>query len=404
MPKKTVEELAETNLRGYAETRLGNLELDKLRQLGELFEIQDFETIDKEALVKELLARKKSNKPKEEEAEKKTETKEGDADDGEKFEVVLNSERPVPDGEKTKLIPSGEDGVAFEVTVESTPTSTRVIKDRHSLHIIAFNSLKLRVGKAALADDWAALFAVFATADVLLISEVPHEKNIHESNKRGKIVEMALEMHSGDGWSRHVSEPSGPGNKEIHEIFVRHPIRVVDTRTTTTSSSGGSFSHAPFSVLLEDTRFEDENDQRFVVTSVHFPPKNKKTERDNQIHSFLADYASLSINRILTPLTAKGAREAGVSTVNHLIAGDFNCVLTDEIVDLGKHSFQKPLLDARIATSAGGAAYDNFLISQDAVFAVEARPLELAVCSQKGLSDHNPIALKLTECTKVKKK
>jgi endonuclease/exonuclease/phosphatase family metal-dependent hydrolase len=211
-------------------------------------------------------------------------------------------------------------------------------------------------------------------------------------------------MHSGDGWSRHVSEPSGPGNEEVHEVFVRHPIRVVDTRTTMTSSSGGSFSHAPFSVLLEDTRFAEECDQRFVVTSVHFPPKGKREERDNQIRSFFEDYASLSINRLLTPLTAKGARDAGTAPVNHLIAGDFNCAVTDEIVDLGKHSFQKPLLDARIATSAGKEAYDNFLLSKDAVFAIEARPLELAVCSQRGLSDHHPIALKLTEVSKVKKK
>ena len=401
MPKKTVQELAETNLRGYAETRLGNLEIVKLRQLGELFEIPDFETIDKEALVKELLARKKSNKS----TEAKTEKAAGDADDEEEeFEVVLNSDRPVPDGEKTKLIPSGQDGLAFEVTVESTPTSTRVINDRHSLHVICFNSLKLRVGKAALAEEWAALFAVFATADVLLISEVPYEKNLAESNKRGAIMEKALEMHSGSVWQRHVSDPSGPGNEEVHEVFVRHPLRVVDTRTTTTSSSGGSFSHAPFSVLLEDTRFEDENDQRFVVTSVHFPPKNKKMERDNQINSFFADYSSLSINRLLTPLTAKGARDAGTAPVNHLIAGDFNCVVTDEIVSLDKHSFQKPLLDARIATSAGKEAYDNFILSNDAVFAIEAKPLELAVCSNKGLSDHSPIALKLTEVSKVRKK
>ncbi|MDA9603580.1 hypothetical protein N9S30_00330 [bacterium] len=404
MPKKTAEELAETNLRGYAETRLGNLEIVKLRKLGELFEIPDFETIDKEALVKELLARKKSKSPKPKEEDAKKETKEGDADDEEEFELVLNSDRPVPDGITTKLIPSGQDGIALEVTVESTPTSTRVLKERHSLHIICFNSLKLRVGKAALADEWAALFAVMATADVILIQEVPFQKNLADSNKRGAVVEKALEMHSGDLWSRHASAPSGPGNEEVHECFVRHPIRVVDTRTTMTSSSGGSFSHAPFSLLLEDKRFEDENDQRFVVTSVHFPPKGKKAERDNQIKNFFEDYSSLSINRLLTPLTAKGAKDAGVSTVNHIVCGDFNVVVTDDIVTLEKNHFGKPLLDARIATSAGGAAYDNFLLSNDAVFAVEARPLELAVCSQRGLSDHHPIALKLTEVSKVKKK
>ena len=399
MPKKTVEQLADTNLKGYAETRLGNLEVEKLRRLGELFEIPEFETIDKELLVKRLIERKKStrSKPKEE-----TTKEPGDADDEE--EVVLKSSKALPDGEKTKLIPSGEEGVALEVTVESTPTSTRVIKERHSLHLIAFNSLKLRVGKAALADEWAALFAVFATADVISISEVPYEKNLAESNKRGAVMEQALEMHSGDSWQRHVSDPSGPGNLEVHEVFVRHPIRVVDTRTTATSSSGGSFSHAPFSLLLEDTRFADENDQRFVITSVHFPPKGKREERDNQIKSFFEDYSSLAINRLLTPLTAKGARDAGTTRVHHLIAGDFNSVVDDTIVDLEKHSFQKPLLDARIATSAGLEAYDNFVLSKDAVFAIEAKPLELAVCSQKGLSDHNPIALKLTEVTKVRKK
>ena len=318
MPKKTVEDLADTNLKGYAETRLGNLEVEKLRRLGELFEIPEFETIEKELLVKRLIERKKSksSKPKEEEKNEP-----GDADDEE--EVVLKSSKALPDGEKTKLIPSGEEGVAFEVTIESTPTSTRVIKERHSLHLIAFNSFKLRVGKAALADEWAALFAVFATADVILVSEVPYEKNFAESNKRGAVMEKALEMHSGDSWQRHVSDPSGPGNLEVHEVFVRHPIRVVDTRTTATSSSGGSFSHAPFSLLLEDTRFADENDQRFVVTSVHFPPKGNKTERDCQIKSFFADYASLSINRLLTPLTAKGAKDAGTRGAKRQSAANY---------------------------------------------------------------------------------
>ena len=398
MTKKTVEELFSTNLKNYAQTRLGNLDLENLQKLGTRFEIPGAETIDKDALVTALLERKKSITP----PKKEEPTAAADKDDDD-FELVLNSDRPVPDGEKTKLIPSGQDGVALEVTVESTPTSTRVLKDRHSIHIIAFNSLKLRVGKVALQDDWAALFAVFATSDVLLISEVPCEKNVEDSNKRGAVMEKALEMHSGDRWQRHVSDPSGPGNLECHEVFVRHPIRVVDSRTTKTSSAGSAFSHAPFSLLLEDTRFEDDSDQRFVLTSVHFPPKAKKTERNCQIRSFFDDYATISINRLLTPLTAKGAKDAGVATVNHVVCGDFNVVVDDEIIDLPKHHFKKPLLDARIATSAGGAAYDNFILSSDAIFAIEAKPLELAVCSQRGLSDHSPVALKLTEVTKVKK-
>jgi len=405
MPKD-VDELVETNLRGYAKTRLWKFDLGKIRTLAERFGVDDWSSLPKEQLIDAILEQKKS-KSKQPAAKKEPdacgkEEKDTNAD-GEEFEIVTSQSKPLPDGELTKLIPSGQDGIAFEITVESSPTSTRVLKERHSLHIMAFNSLKLRVGKAALAEDWAALFGVFATADVIVVSEVPYERDVAASNKRGNVMVGALEMHSGDGWSRHISEPSGPGNLEVHEAFVRHPLRVVDSRTMSSSSSGGSFSHAPFSLLLEDTRFEDANDQRFVITSAHFPPRGKKTERDSQIRSFFEDYASLSINRLLTPLTAKGARDAGVPTVNHIVCGDFNVVVDDEIVSLEKNGFQKPLLDARIATSAGLQAYDNFIMSRDSVFAIEAKPLELAVCSEKGLSDHNPIALKLTECTKVKK-
>ena len=316
----------------------------------------------------------------------------------------------LPDGERTKLIPSGEDGVALEVTVSKNGESTRLFKERHELRICSFNSLKLRTAKAGLEEQWLMLIATLATFDIVLVQEVPSEGQLKEIEKtRAYLLKKAFEHHSGDEWSIVLSDPSGPGNPEVHVALVRKPVEVLSYCTNRTAC-GVPLDHSPLTLKVKDGRFKKDGDQTWVLTSVHFPPKSRARDRDVQIKAFLKDYEREAAFRLDTPLTEKGAKDARTPTVHHLVCGDFNCYPGIGF-EIDKHGFSAPLLGEHVSTSSGGQAYDNFLLSKLGAnkFSLNADVLELVMpavtCKgQDGISDHSPIVLKIRDIASTKDK
>lgn len=311
----------------------------------------------------------------------------------------------LPDGDATRLIPSGTDGIALEVTVAAQGQSTRVFKSRHELRICSFNSLKLRTGKAGLEEQWLWLIATLSTFDVVLVQEVPSEgaiKNVEST--RAYLLKTAFEHHSGDAWDIILSEPCGPGNLEVHVALVRNPIVIVSS-CTNTSAGGVSLDHAPLTLKVRDDRFKNEGDRLWVLTSVHFPPKSRARHRDAQITAFLKEYEQQAAFRLDTPLSEKGAKDARQPTVHHVVCGDFNCYVGNGF-DLDARGFAPPLLGEHVSTSAGGQAYDNFLMSKFGrnKFSMDADVLELLMPAVSckgidGVSDHSPIVLKVRDVT-----
>lgn len=323
--------------------------------------------------------------------------------------VLSANSNELPDGEQTKLLPSGEDGVALEVTVQPYGASSRVIKDRHALHIASFNSLKLRTQKVGLHDDWLGLVVTLATFDVVLVQEVPAEgaiKNVEDT--RAYLLKRLLDHHSGDEWQIVLSEAAGPGNLEVHVGLVRNPIRIL-AHCTHHKAGDATLDHAPLVLKLYDERFQNEGDRTWVITSVHFPPKSRARERDTQINRFFSTYETESEFRLKTPLTEKGAKDAGVPTVHHVICGDYNAYVGVGY-DLEKRGFAPPLLGEHVSTSSGGMAYDNFVMAKYTAnrFAISADVLELTTpavqCEGKdGLSDHNPVTVKIKDVATTKR-
>lgn len=437
MSEKTVAELVASNLHYIARSRLEKMSEELLGEiLSEYVNVEKsvaaaaadggivvtepraFDT--KADLIDELLRRKKETASRMGRSSPLTTSAEAPAAEAPVEEALVEEEEEetpppptrmpsheLPDGEATKLIPAGVDGVALEVTVAKPNTSTRVFKERHELHIASFNSLKLRTTKLGLEDQWLLLIATLSTFDVVLVQEVPSEGAIKDVEKtRAYSLKKAFEHHSGDNWTIVLSEPSGPGNLEVHVALVREPIEVIASCTNRTAC-GVPLDHAPLTIKIKDTRFKADGDQTWVLTSVHFPPKTRAKDRDVQITAFLKDYERQSAFRLDTPLTEKGAKDARTPTVHHLVCGDFNCHPGE--FGLDAHGFAPPLLGEHVSTSAGGCAYDNFLMSKFGAnkFSIDRDVLELEMPflkDQDGLSDHSPVVVKIRDTSMTKKK
>jgi hypothetical protein len=252
------------------------------------------------------------------------------------------------------------------------------------------------------------LIATLATFDVVLVQEVPSEGGVKQIEQtRAYLLKVAFEHHSGDDWTIVLSEPSGPGNLEVHVALVRRPIDVISYCTNRTAC-GVPLDHAPLTLKVRDKRFKNDDDQTWVITSVHFPPKARARDRDVQINAFFKDYERESAFRLDTPLTEKGAKDARTGTVHHLVCGDFNCH-PGVGFNIETKGFAQPLLGEHVSTSSGGNAYDNFLISKLGAnkFSFDADVLELAIpavtCKgQDGVSDHSPIVLKIRDTASTK--
>jgi hypothetical protein len=450
MPPKSPDEIVQSGLKYYGEARLNAMEEDKLLQISNMLDekvhdastsetTKDVANVSKADTIRYILEKKqelaksgkKSSPLSKDNAAKRIQhhakqlkdsklVEVSDASASEDYAVVVgpsegtnaknNNVDALPDGERTKLIPSGEDGVALEVTVAKEGESTRLFKERHELRVCSFNSLKLRTGKAGLEEQWLMLIATLATFDIVLVQEVPSEGQLKKiETTRAYLLKTAFEHHSGDEWSILISDPSGPGNPEVHVALVRKPVEVVSYCTNRTAC-GVPLDHAPLTLKVKDKRFKNEGDQTWVLTSVHFPPKSRARERDIQIRAFLKDYEREAAFRLDTPLTEKGAKDARTPTVHHLVCGDFNCYPGIGF-EIEKHGFSAPLLGEHVSTSSGGNAYDNFLLSKLGAnkFSLDADVLELAIpavtCKgQDGISDHSPIVLKIRDTASTKDK
>lgn len=278
---------------------------------------------------------------------------------------------------------------------ENRITRQQIFKHKHSLTFIAFNAFKLRLDNEALADDFNELAAAFAEADVISISEVAAgtQKTISRATQFKGMLES-----NGASWSMATSDPSGPGNPEVHLILAKAPVRIV--RWATTSTAGGvPLDHAPITALLEDARFGLFS--QFVVTSVHFPPESRAKSRDAQIASFFQSYATQAAMRCETPFSEAGAKDARRKLPVHIVSGDFNTWPGHERLSLASKGYYVALGE-HISTTSGNKCLDNFVLSAHTrnYFSLSCRVMEFQTPHNShkgvvGLSDHSPITLSL---------
>jgi endonuclease/exonuclease/phosphatase family metal-dependent hydrolase len=270
-----------------------------------------------------------------------------------------------------------------------------IFKHKHKITFIAFNALKLRLDNEVLADDFKELAAAFSEADVISISEVA--AGTQRTISRAMQFKSMLEA-SGASWNMAMSDPSGPGNPEVHLILAKAPVRIV--RWVTTSTAGGvPLDHAPITALLEDARFGLFS--QFVLTSVHFPPESRAKSRDAQIASFFKSYATQAALRCDTPFAEAGAKDARRKLPVHIVAGDFNTWPGHKRFSLGAERYDVALGE-HISTTSGNKCFDNFVLSEHArnYFALSHRVMEFQTPQNShkgvvGLSDHSPIMLSL---------
>ena len=368
-------------LKGLGKKKLSALELPLLRELVDRIGGTSSDEDSVETLVKQLLKKKRNKKisPAEEQDSSLPPVQLVD----EKAEFQSPSlERPIarrPDPSPTI----------------SPPVGSRVFKDKHTVTVIAFNALKLRLDQEELQDHFEQLAARFAEADIVMISEV--SCGSQKTAGRASAFKSMLSSN-GSEWSMAVSEPSGPGNLETHVVLVKAPISVI-RYVTTSAADGVALDHAPLSVLVEDTRLG--NFGSMVLTSVHFPPESRAKHRDSQIASFLRCYRTESTMRCETPFTLSGAKDARAKLPVHIVGGDFNAWIGDKKYSAVTSEYET-VFGAHVATTSGNKAFDNFLLSSHArdYFTVSCKVLELETSQnshkcRKGLSDHSPILLTL---------
>ena len=297
------------------------------------------------------------------------------------------------DAKQSRMLQSQEVPEAV-CKLEPAPFTRSVWKQRYTLNVCAFNALKLRLNKEELSPDWKELIHDFANRmDVLMLSEV-----LASSDMRLERVDGLLKrMNEINQWNVTCSESSGPGAPEMHVMFYREHLTVV--RHQTLKQLGVvQMDHAPFSVRFQDSR---PGGNEFVLTSVHMPPESRGRQRDIQINKLLSSYGTEASSRLDTPLTTKGAKDAGVPFVAHIIGGDFNAFVGDARYGADKLGFETTF-GKGISTSSGQKAYDNFLISNDTrnYYTIGSSVLELQTMQNSrrsiiGISDHSPVFLQL---------
>ena len=424
---KSAEEIVNANLKYFGHDRLRNMEKVRFNQIVKLMNVVPGE--DREATVEQLLAAKKEREGKERSksplgrdaaaeaiqtaARQKARTSRSSSSPGATpvttpvttptLKPVATPAKRLPQLKPWELFDAPDTpGVPMPVTLKKTGP--------HQLKVAAFNSYKLRVGKAGLDSQWVNLIKTFAvTCDIIMISEAPAEEHKNSKDRRGFTFQNLLNAYSPEApFSTFlISTPSGPGNLESHHVYVKSHLEVLDFKDQPVAGKT-TLDHAPFSLHVYDERFENEDNRNWIFTSVHFPPKTRARERDVQLHAFLHEYNTSSEFRLNQPMTAKGARDAKTCLVNHVVAGDFNVYPDRDIYKLASRGFDAPLLGEHVSTSAGCQAYDNFLVSTDTAkrFTINRQVLELEMMKkhgQDGISDHNPIIASFTESRLVKK-
>lgn len=376
---QTSASILESGFRGVGDKKLKAMDAALLRELASVVssgEISKDASVDD--LVKIILKHKRSASKEKKKKSEPIEQKE--------------QEEPPPLVDKA-LVQFSED----EEEPVSSRTRSSIFKKRKVLRICAFNSLKLRLDRDGLEDDWEQLIEEFKSMDVLMISEVRASKSLFE--KRALELVRRLEQRSGSKWNMSVSQPSGPGIPEVHIIVVKAPIEIVRSHTLMEIGTL-RMSHAPH-VCLVDPYNGSKVLPMLVLTSVHMPPESKEKERDVQIARLISRYSDEAEIRLNTPFTDKGAKDANHRPVAHILGGDWNAWVGDPIYEVEKNGFEH-MFGTKTDTTAGGRAFDNFVISDNVRnhFAISSRVMEFArpqnsYRGQIGLSDHSPILLEL---------
>ena len=279
----------------------------------------------------------------------------------------------------------------------------QVFRSAHEIHIVAFNSLKLRLDHPDLEDEWDAAVLEFAKYDVLMFSEV----RAGDKQCKARVLRLIkmLQECTEDQWTWRMSEPS---NSEVHLLVVKRPIDIVSIQTLH-RVDGQGLDYAPLVAYIEDVRFVGKL-RRFCLTSLHAPPSSgsvRRSQRDAQLGKLLATYPIEASLRFHLPFTDQAAKETGKKSawpyVAHIIAGDFNASAS-ELRELGAERNGFEIVFGNVRTSSGGKAYDNFLVNRECKdhLTLGANVLDLARYAnfsrgQQGLSDHAPVALRLTE-------
>lgn len=381
-----VEKLASTNCKGYAQARLLRLDGAVLKQL--LLRVDpsagaalspDATAVDIVGLV--LEAKKMLEKKRKAELSATQETAAGGAgDDG----TLCNLEAPSVEGDSRGV--------------------RTVFKRRHEIHITAFNSLKLRLDREELNEQWDQAILEFSRHDVLMVSEVRASDKWFDARAEN-LLRMLNDCDDAE-WTMVASEPSGPGAMEVHLILCKKPIEVV-AHETLRDIDGLSLDHAPIVATLQDNRFVGEM-RKINVVSVHMPPKSsseRRAARDAQIQRLTRSYSTEASSRLNQPFSTQAAKESRKKQpfVAHVIGGDFNANAT-ELRELGVEADGFEVQLGNIRTSAGGKAYDNFLVSKETknFMTTGVDVLDLAQYANfsrgsQGISDHAPIVLRLTE-------
>jgi hypothetical protein len=175
-------------------------------------------------------------------------------------------------------------------------------------------------------------------------------------------------------------------------------------KSNTLQEAGGvKLDYAPLQVLAEDT-----TGQKYLFTSVHFPPVKRANDRDLQLGAFLKAYVSEAGCRMDQPFTERGARDARKDEVLHVVGGDFNVFPPDRHREECRNF--ATFIGSRVSTTSGGRSFDHFMVNSDgaAAFAMSADVVELASPKnsrkgEKGLSDHHPISLLIRQAPRAKR-
>lgn len=378
--------MIEKNLKGYAEVRLTKLEPPVLNALAVGLGLCPDAASEPSVTVARILEAKRALDRGPRKAASEDPTHKAPA-----------AEAPAAEAPADVGTPSGK-----------VPARKPAFRQAHELNVVCFNALKLRLDREELQEQWDAAILEFSGYDLLLLSEVRASDKLFRDRAQCllKMLNDQVEDPKGPHWSMHVSEPSGPGAPEVHLALARGPLKVVGVSTLSTID-GLSMDHAPMVVSLEDARFVGEL-RRFNFVSVHMPPKSTKErrgQRDAQIAKLLQFYSSQSDLRHHAPFTNQAARETRKKApyVAHVVGGDWNAD-AKELRELGADTHGWEVLLGSVRTSSGGKSYDNWLINRDAkdhlttgVHVLDLRQYANFSRGQQGISDHAPIALRLTE-------
>ena len=363
--------------KGLGPVKLGEMSLEKVRELHKQLCPETERSEDKSKMVREILSAKRR------EQREKRRTK-----------VLLEPVVEFPPEAAPAPEPAAEPA--------REPAETPVFeKGQTKLRVVSFNTLGLRMNDDESRDRWlAAAHELSEVADVIFLSEL--------TPGALKINLPMFKDALGDGWGLIVSEGSagGANGKKIehHACLTKTPIFVSDNHTVK-ALQGARQDYGVFVVKLgghQLTRGGKAVD--VVISSVHMPPAKRAATRDAQLLKLLTLYPHQSALRHEVPFTVQGSKDARRQHAAHVIIGDFNRHPAELIEQRPSLAEQWRILVPRsCSTSAGGGSLDNIIISKDAQELLRVswdviRPRELANSRQsiKGISDHCALCIELS--------